>query len=94
VGFVVNKVTLGQVSPVNFIPPVHHYTEKREKINYLHRLKAAARPSHLLRGISQRKPGLESAKLPYPLGVRGSFLGRPGSEAERWGPSSVEIKTA
>jgi hypothetical protein len=38
VGFVVDKVALGQVfprvvrfSPVNFIPPVLHYTEKRKK---------------------------------------------------------------
>jgi hypothetical protein len=37
VGFVVNKVTLGQgfplvlrFPPVNFIPPVLHYTEKRK----------------------------------------------------------------
>jgi hypothetical protein len=39
VGFVVDKVALGQVfplvlqfSPVNFIPPVLHYTEKRKKL--------------------------------------------------------------
>jgi hypothetical protein len=39
VGFVVDKVALEQVfprvlrfSPVNFIPPVFHYTEKRKKI--------------------------------------------------------------
>jgi hypothetical protein len=39
VGFVVGKMALGQVfprvlriSPVNFIPPVLHYTEKRKKI--------------------------------------------------------------
>jgi hypothetical protein len=39
VGFVVDKVALGQVSPrvlrfspVNFIPPVLHYWEKRKKI--------------------------------------------------------------
>jgi hypothetical protein len=39
VGFVVDKVALGQAFPrvlrfypVNFIPPVLHYTEKREKI--------------------------------------------------------------
>jgi hypothetical protein len=38
VGFVVDKVALGQVfsrvlrfSPVNFIPPVLHYKEKRRK---------------------------------------------------------------
>ena len=39
VGFVVDKVALGQVfpprvlrfSPVNFIPPVLHYTEKQKK---------------------------------------------------------------
>ena len=38
VGFVVDKVALGQVfprvlrfSPVNIIPPVLHYTEKRGK---------------------------------------------------------------
>jgi hypothetical protein len=38
VGFVVEKVALGLVfrlvlrfSPVNFIPPVFHYTEKLEK---------------------------------------------------------------
>jgi hypothetical protein len=39
VGFVVDKVALGQVfppqelrfSPVSFIPPVLHYTEKRKK---------------------------------------------------------------
>jgi hypothetical protein len=38
VGFVVDKVALGQVSPrvfrfspVNFIPPVLHYLEKRKK---------------------------------------------------------------
>jgi hypothetical protein len=38
VGFVVDKVALEQVFlqvlrffPVNFIPPVFHYTEKREK---------------------------------------------------------------
>jgi hypothetical protein len=44
VGFVVDKVALGQVfplvlrfSPVNFIPPVLHYTEKRKKTNHLHR---------------------------------------------------------
>jgi hypothetical protein len=37
VGFVVDKVAMGQVfpralrfSPVNFIPPVFHYTEKRK----------------------------------------------------------------
>jgi hypothetical protein len=43
VGFVVDKVVLGQVflrvlrfSPVNFIPPVLHYTEKRKSSNYLH----------------------------------------------------------
>jgi hypothetical protein len=39
VGFVVEKVALVQdffrvfrVSPVNFIPPVLHYTEKRKKL--------------------------------------------------------------
>jgi hypothetical protein len=39
VGFVVDKVALGQVftrvllfSPVNFIPPVLHYLEKRKKL--------------------------------------------------------------
>jgi hypothetical protein len=39
VGFVVDKVTLGQVfprvlrfSPVSLIPPVLHYTEKRKKV--------------------------------------------------------------
>jgi hypothetical protein len=39
VGFVVDKVALGQVSHqvlqfslINFIPPVLHYTEKREKL--------------------------------------------------------------
>jgi transcriptional regulator of nitric oxide reductase len=39
VGFVVDKVALGQVfpgvlrfSPVNFIPPVLHYLKKDEKI--------------------------------------------------------------
>jgi hypothetical protein len=39
VGFVVDKVALGQVfprvlgdSPVNFIPPVLHYTEIRKEI--------------------------------------------------------------
>jgi hypothetical protein len=39
VGFVVDKVALGQVfprvirfSPVSFIPPVLHYTEKPKKI--------------------------------------------------------------
>jgi hypothetical protein len=39
VGFVVDKVALGQVFPgvllfssVNFIPPVLHYTEKRKKL--------------------------------------------------------------
>jgi hypothetical protein len=34
VGFVVDTVALGQVlrfSPVNFIPPVLHYKEKRKK---------------------------------------------------------------
>jgi hypothetical protein len=34
VGFVVDKLTLAQVLRfflVNFIPPVHHYTEKRKK---------------------------------------------------------------
>jgi hypothetical protein len=43
VGFVVDKVALGQVSlrvlrfsPVNFIPSVLHYTEKRKKTNQLH----------------------------------------------------------
>jgi hypothetical protein len=42
VGFVVDKVALGQVfprvlrfSPVNSIPPVLHYKEKR-KMNHLH----------------------------------------------------------
>jgi hypothetical protein len=42
VGFVVDKVALGQVflrllrfSPVNFIPPVLHYTERREKTDHL-----------------------------------------------------------
>jgi hypothetical protein len=56
VGFVVDKVALGQVfprvlrfSPVNFIPPVLHYKEKRKKliifITGLHnKLKAAVRP--------------------------------------------------
>jgi hypothetical protein len=40
---VVDKVALGQVFPrvlqvfpVNFIPPVLHYTEKRKKTNHLH----------------------------------------------------------
>ena len=39
VGFLVNKVALGQVflrvlrfSPVNFIPPVLHYKEKQKKL--------------------------------------------------------------
>jgi hypothetical protein len=39
VGFVVDEVTLGQVfpqvlgiSPVNFIPPLLHYTEKRKTL--------------------------------------------------------------
>jgi hypothetical protein len=39
VGFVVDKVALGQVflrvlrfSPVNFIPPLLHYKEKRKKL--------------------------------------------------------------
>jgi hypothetical protein len=39
VGFVVDKVALGQIfprvlpfSPVNFIPPVLHYKEKRKKL--------------------------------------------------------------
>jgi hypothetical protein len=39
VGFVVDKVALGQVfprvprfSPVNFIPPLFHYKEKRKKL--------------------------------------------------------------
>jgi hypothetical protein len=39
VGFVVDKVALGQVFPrvlrffpVNFIPPVLHYTEKQKKL--------------------------------------------------------------
>ena len=44
VGFVVDKVVLGQVfprvlrfSPVNFIPPLLHYTEKQKKnTNHLH----------------------------------------------------------
>jgi hypothetical protein len=43
VGFVVDKVALGQVffgvlqfSPVNFIPPVLHYTEKQKNTNHLH----------------------------------------------------------
>jgi hypothetical protein len=42
-GFVVDRVALGQVfpralrvSPVNFIPPVLHYLEKRKKIYHLH----------------------------------------------------------
>jgi hypothetical protein len=44
VGFVVDKVALGQVSfrvlrffPVNFIPPVLHYLEKRKKktVNFI-----------------------------------------------------------
>jgi hypothetical protein len=37
-GFVLNKVALGQVFlrvlqffPVNFVPSLHHYTEKRKK---------------------------------------------------------------
>jgi hypothetical protein len=44
VGFVVDKVALGQVfprvrrfSPVNFIPLVFHYLEKFKKNNYLSR---------------------------------------------------------
>jgi hypothetical protein len=43
VGFVVDKVALGQVfprvlrsSPANFIPPVLHYTEKQKKTKHLH----------------------------------------------------------
>jgi hypothetical protein len=54
-GFVVDKVTLGQVfprvlrfSPVNFIPPVLHYTEKRIKlfiITVLHNKPAGCRAS-------------------------------------------------
>jgi hypothetical protein len=43
VGFVVAKVALGQVfhrvlrfSPINFIPPVLNYLEKRKKTNHLH----------------------------------------------------------
>jgi hypothetical protein len=43
VGFLVDKVALRQVlplvlrfSPVNFIPPVLRYMEKRKKTNYLH----------------------------------------------------------
>jgi hypothetical protein len=43
VGFVVDKVTLGQVfprilqfSPVHFVPPVLHYSEKRKNTNRLH----------------------------------------------------------
>jgi hypothetical protein len=43
VGFVVDKVALGQVfprvlrfSPVNLIPPVLHYLEKRKNTNNLH----------------------------------------------------------
>jgi hypothetical protein len=39
VGFVVEKVAMGQIfarvlrfSPVNFIPPVLHYKEKRKKL--------------------------------------------------------------
>jgi hypothetical protein len=55
VGFVVDKVALGQAfprvlrfSPVNFIPPVPHYTEIRKKlINFItglhNKLKAAVR---------------------------------------------------
>jgi hypothetical protein len=42
-GFVVDKVTLGQdfprlfrFSPVSFIPQVFHYTEKRKKNSQLH----------------------------------------------------------
>jgi hypothetical protein len=45
VGFVVYKVALGQVfprvlrfSPVNFIPPVLHYTEKGKQSNLHHRV--------------------------------------------------------
>jgi hypothetical protein len=43
VGFMVDKVALGQVfprvlrfSPVNYIPPVFHYTEKGKNTNHFH----------------------------------------------------------
>jgi hypothetical protein len=43
VGFVLDKVALGQVfprvlwfSPVSFIPPLLHYLEKTEETNHLH----------------------------------------------------------
>jgi hypothetical protein len=49
VGFAVDKMALGQgfprvhpFSPVSFIPPVLHYTEKRKKKT--NNLKAAVRP--------------------------------------------------
>jgi hypothetical protein len=65
VGFVVDKVALGQVFPrvlrfipVNFIPPVLHYKEKRKQSSSSQgctiSLKAAVRPWHLLRGPSQK----------------------------------------
>jgi hypothetical protein len=69
VGFVVDKVALGQVfprvlrfSPVNFFPPVLHYTEKKTLIIFITglqiSLKAAVRPWHLLRGPSLQNPFL------------------------------------
>jgi hypothetical protein len=67
VGFVVDKMTLGQDFPrvlqfslVNFSPPVLHYTEKRKNSSSSLQgctisLKAAVRPKHLLRDPSPQK---------------------------------------
>jgi hypothetical protein len=58
VGFVVDKVTLGQVflrvlrfSPVNFIPPVLHFTVKRRTVHLHHRVAQKALRLRCVRSI-------------------------------------------